>query len=156
MTSVAVPAAKRKFYERYTKSNEWKAVRQRRLARAGYCCEHVDTTFDGKYQVRCQRRKYLTVHHLHYGSLGAEEDTDLEVLCWAHHMAHHLMCCTCRRCQQPVFVSIEDALDHVIMLAGDVEQHSTIVWSALPKQAEVFCSVSPLCQFCTEIVNDGQ
>jgi hypothetical protein len=57
-------------YTQYMQSPAWQARRAKRLALAGLRCEGCTA-----YGVP------LEVHHLHYRSLGHEEDADLEVLC---------------------------------------------------------------------------
>lgn len=66
-------------YRRYLRTKHWQKVRLRRLALAGYACE----------QPGCKVRTGLEVHHLHYSTLRAEKDSDLEVLCREHHQLRH-------------------------------------------------------------------
>lgn len=63
-------------YKAYLQSPEWRATRERVLARAGLRCERCQSYGDG-----------LDVHHLRYTSLGHEPDEDLEVLCRPCHNA---------------------------------------------------------------------
>jgi hypothetical protein len=70
-------------YRRYLQSPEWWARRARRLEVAGHQCEFREYVADhkGYYRKRCTATADLQVHHLAYDRLGAERDSDLEVLC---------------------------------------------------------------------------
>lgn len=37
----------------------------------------------------CGERQILTLHHLHYDTVGVEEQDDLQALCWTCHKAAH-------------------------------------------------------------------
>ncbi len=67
----------RKRYEDYLSSAEWKAKRQKVLARDGNCC-----------QVCCSH-KNLQVHHLTYIHVYAEPLEDLVTWCQSCHFKHH-------------------------------------------------------------------
>jgi len=60
-------------YEAYVHSPEWATRRRIALVTAGGRCQ------------RCGARGALEVHHLHYRTLGREEEGDLEVLCKTCH-----------------------------------------------------------------------
>jgi hypothetical protein len=60
-------------YNDYMRSREWADRRALALSAAGYRC------------MRCGALRGLEVHHLHYRSLGAEREEDLEVLCTPCH-----------------------------------------------------------------------
>ena len=64
-------------YADYLASDHWKIVRRQALQRVRYSCE------------RCSETKHLNVHHKTYERLGAEEPSDLEVLCRNCHRAEH-------------------------------------------------------------------
>jgi len=64
-------------YAEYLQTNHWKRTRNHALRRAGFHCS------------RCNANRELQVHHLTYERLGAERDSDLEVLCKACHENHH-------------------------------------------------------------------
>lgn len=70
-------ARMREFYLAYLNSAEWRARRNRRLQQSGYRCE------------RCPAKRNLNVHHKTYERLGAELDSDLEVLCVDCHEGEH-------------------------------------------------------------------
>jgi 5-methylcytosine-specific restriction endonuclease McrA len=53
------------------------AAREAAMARAGHRCED------------CSSREQLTLHHLHYRSVGHERPEDLAVLCWPCHQERH-------------------------------------------------------------------
>jgi hypothetical protein len=65
------------FYQWYLGTSDWRTIRNRALARAGYRCQ------------RCGSKRDPNVHHLSYARLGAELDADLEVLCFVCHRGHH-------------------------------------------------------------------
>lgn len=65
-------------YPAYLNSSHWRTVRNRALQRAGWRCK------------RCGAKRDLNVHHVSYERLGAELDSDLEVLCFACHNGHHV------------------------------------------------------------------
>jgi len=68
-------------YEHYLSSPEWRQRRHAAIAAARWRCARCGwqcVWYDGRG---------LEVHHLHYDTLGAEADTDLEVLCWRCHPA---------------------------------------------------------------------
>jgi len=65
-------------YADYLQTVEWRRRRDDRVRKAGHRCE------------RCPAKRELQVHHVFYGRLGAELDTDLEVLCrTCHEGLHH-------------------------------------------------------------------
>ena len=65
-------------YPQYLQTAHWRARRNQALKRIGYHCS------------RCQVTRNLEVHHRTYERLGAELDTDLEVLCRGCHLGHHV------------------------------------------------------------------
>jgi 5-methylcytosine-specific restriction endonuclease McrA len=64
-------------YQQYLLSAEWRAIRQAKLAEAGYRC------------ILCNRSGPLQVHHRSYARLGREHSSDLVVLCKNCHQRHH-------------------------------------------------------------------
>lgn len=64
-------------YADYLQTPEWRRRRDARIHLANRRCQ------------RCDARRELQVHHLSYERLGAEWDTDLEVLCRSCHEGHH-------------------------------------------------------------------
>jgi hypothetical protein len=64
-------------YAEYLQTAEWRGRRDERIRLASFRCE------------RCQAKRDLQVHHVRYERLGAELDTDLEVLCRTCHEGHH-------------------------------------------------------------------
>jgi hypothetical protein len=101
-------------YQNYLLSAQWRAHREHRLESAGHRCEYmVDQWPDrpGKtWSERCDATDALEVHHLHYGSLGAEADGDLEVLCRFHHLLTHMMGVTCKISGECVYDHEQDAI----------------------------------------------
>lgn len=67
----------RAYYLRYMLSPEWKALRQKRLERDGYQCQH------------CGHKRHLEIHHTTYARLGRERLSDLLTLCHFCHSDHH-------------------------------------------------------------------
>lgn len=64
-------------YEQYLQTPQWRARRNRALSQARHRCH------------RCGANRRLQVHHLTYERLGAELDSDLEVLCRGCHLGEH-------------------------------------------------------------------
>jgi hypothetical protein len=64
-------------YLAYLNSPHWRVTRNHALKLAGYQCQ------------RCPSKRDLQVHHKTYERLGAELDTDLEVVCFTCHNGHH-------------------------------------------------------------------
>jgi len=77
---IAVPMKPTKYYT-YIRSNKWKQIAYDLKARVGWRCE------------RCNKKSrpdnHLTVHHLHYETLGNERPQDVMVLCWSCHQFMH-------------------------------------------------------------------
>jgi len=70
------------WYNKYLRSEYWKARRRAALQRAGHKCQ------------RCGTRRYtLQVHHLKYVRVGREEMEDLEVCCVRCHDNVHSISC---------------------------------------------------------------
>jgi len=63
----------RKWYKIYVKTKYWKELRKRVLLRDGFAC------------VQCKSQALLHVDHLHYDSIGKEELSDLQTLCYRCH-----------------------------------------------------------------------
>ncbi len=63
-------------YRKYLNGTEWRE-RSKNFRKRTKDCE------------RCGRVTNLSVHHLHYKSLGRELDGDVEVLCWKCHKEQH-------------------------------------------------------------------
>lgn len=70
-------SAARDFYLAYLNSSSWRARRNRALQEAKFRCQ------------RCDAKRDLEVHHLTYERLGAELDSDLEVVCFTCHKGEH-------------------------------------------------------------------
>ena len=66
-------------YHDYLQTPEWRRRRTRSLMLAAWQCEWPE----------CGSRDRLEVHHRRYDTLGAEEDADVRVFCYAHHHALH-------------------------------------------------------------------
>jgi len=66
-------------YDEYLQSPWWRKRRHARLKKANWKCERCAASV----------ASVANVHHLNYDRLGAERDTDLEVLCRRCHAGHH-------------------------------------------------------------------
>jgi 5-methylcytosine-specific restriction endonuclease McrA len=64
-------------YHAYIVSDRWKARAKCFIRLAGRRCQ------------QCGSKRNLTVHHLHYRTLGVESKADVEVLCWPCHESLH-------------------------------------------------------------------
>ena len=64
-------------YQEYLRTSHWRRRRKTKINNAGGVCQ------------QCGTNKNLQVHHLHYKSLWAEKDKDLEVLCGECHALRH-------------------------------------------------------------------
>lgn len=73
---------KKKFtgdYREYLESPHWLTVKAQKISASNQLCD------------ACRTDKRLEVHHLHYGSIGKEQLSDLMLLCRdCHHFAHRL------------------------------------------------------------------
>jgi hypothetical protein len=65
-------------YEMFLDSQRWKRTRRRKLVSVKCRCEELGCA-----------RQATECHHLHYETLGFEENYDLEALCSDHHRARH-------------------------------------------------------------------
>ena len=101
-------------YARYRKSSWWLSRSARRIALANGQCEFRPEIDYGRpdkgpfYGERCTKTTGLQVHHLNYGPLRAEKDSDLEVLCGFHHVVRHVMGLVCDVCSDMPIVTDED------------------------------------------------
>ena len=91
------------FYRAYLQSTAWKRRRQSKLSQADYRCEFrtARPRAGQPHPERCCQNRFLEVHHNTYERLGREVDSDLDVLCWFHHMLEHLLWKRCSLCGQP-------------------------------------------------------
>jgi hypothetical protein len=105
-------------YEQHLQSPQWQAIREQKLAEAGYRCEFDAIDGDEKWiferddNGRCPATENLEVHHLTYDNLGRERQEDLKVLCIRHHALTHAMTAVCWRCRELLFESDTDVLDY--------------------------------------------
>lgn len=76
--------ARRMKYEGYMQSNRWWARRKSKLIAANWTCQRC-----GYNQLTAPVEIPLDVHHLTYGRLGDELDSDLIVLCRPCHEKEH-------------------------------------------------------------------
>jgi hypothetical protein len=122
-------------YQLYLRSDHWQKTRLRRLTVAGHQCEFKEETGQYKsyslYGPRCTETADLEVHHLHYRSLGAEKDEDLEVLCRFHHLVREVCQVECQYCGEAVVVDDDVAIDIVKRSAQEynvpISQLSTVM-----------------------------
>lgn len=141
-------------YKAYLNSPAWRTRKTARIRKAGNQCEFVITCYTGSaaIQRRCPRHRYLTVHHNTYQRLGAEQDTDLDVLCWAHHMLEHLLQKRCRRCGNPCLV--HDAAGEAWMNATLAQlridlDSGPVKWMGLPTKEQLADTIPDVCPHCS-------
>jgi len=67
-------------YKEYIQSDEWKALRQKRLEKDGLCC------------ILCKASMWLICHHLTYDNIFQEDINDLVILCHRCHVRVHRIC----------------------------------------------------------------
>lgn len=143
-------------YAAYIASPAWARRRRRALQRAGHRCQ-FEVGYDDPLGIprRCERARYLTVHHLHYDRLGCEADGDLEVLCWFHHMVEHLLQFACARCPDPILPSSTAAarwlMDELRDRGIDLDR-GPAAWSVLPTKEALRANLSdpdhcPRCRY---------
>ena len=130
-------------YLRYLESAHWKKTRAAKLIVAGGQCEFRPIVGEHPkhgffYGNRCSSRQRLQVHHLHYGSIGAEKNEDLEVLCKFHHLVRHASCCTCSICGEAIEIEEEDAIDQVKQAVRDRNGIDNVTFDDV--QPDGFCS----------------
>ena len=65
-------------YRQYLQTAHWRTTRNCALKRAHYRCS------------KCATKRDLEVHHLSYARLGAELDSDLQVVCRGCHLGLHV------------------------------------------------------------------
>lgn len=52
----------------------------------------------GRTCEKCESKRFLTVHHRHYKTLGNESRKDVKILCWkCHHRLHQIVYFTKKR-----------------------------------------------------------
>lgn len=111
-------------YRDYLQTQQWYATRDRRLRAAGFRCEFE---LNSK---RCDGTHSLNVHHRNYQRLGAELDSDLEVLCRLHHLVRHMTDAECEGCGAPLVDDDSEALDLIA-------QHQREYGSGLPSLVDL-------------------
>lgn len=148
------------FYARYLRSPEWRARKERRIARAGRRCEFETMRLGagGFKRVRCERTRYLCAHHNSYANLGAEPDCDLDVYCWFHHYLEHLLWKRCPRCTVPCLEHDEAAekwfLAVLATLGIDLDAPGPEDWKRLPNKEYFLAMVPSLCPKCLPSFNE--
>ena len=148
-------ASEQQFYRGYLNSPAWKAKKAARIKKAGNCCEFTITRFGagGAIEDRCKRQRYLCVHHNTYERLGYEQDNDLDVFCWAHHMVEHLLWKRCFRCgTTPVLENDEVAERWLTITLKTMEidlDSGPINWRRLPNKEILLAQLPVTCPVCT-------
>lgn len=143
-------AQQRAFYQAYIKSPQWQTRKQARRAKAGNQCEWTVDDFTGPPK-RCQRRRYLCVHHNNYERLGQERDGDLDVYCWFHHMLEHLLWKRCWRCNEPCLqdpVFGEKWLEAALEAMRVNLDFGAVNWKLLPDKEVLLKQVAHTCDVC--------
>lgn len=145
------------FYELYLRSPKWKAKKTARIRLAGGRCEFVTTYAEegkGLVERRCERTRYLCVHHNTYDRLGDERDKDLDVYCWFHHMLEHLLWKKCRVCGEPClgYDSLAELwLGATLAQRGIDLDRGPVQWQGLPTKEQLAAEISPSCFRCRGI-----
>jgi hypothetical protein len=139
-------------YEHYLQSADWAATRLRRLNLAEHQCEFREELdwhpkHGAIYGERCKETTRLEVHHLHYDSLGAERDEDLEVLCRFHHLVRHVYRrAVCEYCDEATVTDDGDAIDIVKQAVADYGGIDKVMVDAL--------DVPGVCNACDHMLSD--
>lgn len=144
------------YYKAYLASRAWQARKSARIRLAGSRCEFVTTHFrpGGPVEVRCDRRRYLCVHHNTYERLGSEADADLDVFCFFHHMIEHLLWKKCNLCAEPClgYDSLAEAwLAATLAQMGIDLDAGPVRWVGLPTKEELAAQIDPRCPRCRGI-----
>lgn len=151
----------RLFYYRYIKSAAWQRRKSQRIEIAGRRCEFVPMLPNGNESPvgRCPRRRYLCVHHNNYERLGREHVTDLNVLCWAHHMLEHLLWKKCYYCKQPSLLddTSADGWLNTLLYSWKIDlDRGPVVWSRLPNKEKLLIHVPEVCDACSRYIASGR
>jgi hypothetical protein len=148
--------AEQRYYRDYLNSQAWRERRAARIAKAGGCCEFVTVSQDvtGEVRRKCERRRYLQVHHNTYERLGKERDEDLDCLCWFHHQMEHILWKKCRVCSQPCLG--HDALAELWLAAtlaqmGIKLDQGPVRWEGLPTKERLLEQIHDKCMSCRGI-----
>jgi hypothetical protein len=72
------PVSQRQLHRQHLQSQRWQRIRTRKMVSANWSCQYPG----------CQAEA-TECHHKHYGTLGFEENCDLEALCRDHHEMRH-------------------------------------------------------------------
>ena len=146
------------FYRAYINSTAWRQRRAARIAQAGHRCEWVTlVSVVPENRVRCERTRYLCVHHNTYERLGAERDSDLDVFCWFHHMLEHLLWKKCATCGAPALEDEIVAAKWLRIVLGSMGidlDTGPVNWSCLPAKEILLDQVDPDCVFCSTYQGD--
>lgn len=140
------------FYRAYLGSAKWRARKNARIAKAGGRCEWTIDHFHGG-STRCPRVKSLHVHHNDYSRLGAEQDGDLDVYCWFHHMIAHLLWERCTVCGGPALDNDEEAEAWLMVTLRclNINPDSLPHWDKLPRKEYFLDEVPDLCTGCNNL-----
>jgi len=135
-------------YQRYLQLPAWRMTRDRRLALAGYRCEFRPDfgPRDGLGE-RCAEASRLEVHHLHYGSLGAEQHCDLEVLCRFHHLVRHVEKACCERCGESAVNNVTDD-DAIEIVQARVDDYGGVVDHVTVEDLDI----PEYCDYCDHVL----
>jgi hypothetical protein len=138
-------------YQHYLQSPAWQTTRERRLDASGHRCEFRplldwEPKHGGRYGPRCVAIGPLDVHHRHYRSVGAEQDSDLEVLCRFHHLVRHVTRVECAYCGETVETDDETAIAMVEEAVANVDSIHDVELDALP--------LNNVCGVCAHALED--
>jgi hypothetical protein len=153
MSSQRYTPAQQQFYRNYINSPIWRARKTARIRKAGGQCEWIYQPMNGQPNHRCPRTRYLCVHHNNYDRLGAEEDVDLDVYCWFHHMLEHILWKRCSRCGGTVPVLAPDDLAEnwlkVELFTRSIDLDvGPVNWKVLPAKKSLLDETPECCASC--------
>ncbi len=141
------------FYHKYLNSKLWQLRKRARILKAGGRCEWTVDNFTD-IPIRCPRTRYLQVHHNTYERLGAEQDGDLEVYCWFHHILEHLLWKRCSRCRTTPCLDNEiigaNWLTAMLATLGISLDTGPVNWKKLPVKEFFLVQVPSQCPTCLD------
>ncbi len=147
--------AEQEFYRRYLNSPAWRARRLRALELAGRRCQFETFLPGSNAGPRCTRTRYLDVHHQTYARLGREQDSDLLVVCWAHHMIEHLLWQRCASCTRVILgydTIAEEWLAQSLFRRGIDLDNGPENRACLPNKEELIDEAGRYCSECLHLV----
>lgn len=136
-------------YAAYLQSPAWRVKAHNKRVQVGDRCEFLLGPPGGVF-IRCRRTALLQVHHRTYERLGEEWDSDLEVLCWFHHLLTHLLWKRCA-CGEPCLDNDEAGeiwLAATLYTMG-IDLDKVTHWNQLPNKERFLVEVPDKCSDCS-------